>query len=343
MPGLRPLSRLAAVVFVLAAGAVASAEQDAADFPVTLPPPQQKPTSVKVELFLLDITQIDDEARHFDVDFFVEVSWFDPRLAVPVDQRDGKSRHIERAHLWTPRGVVVNDRGLTPKLPDVVKVDDEGYVLFTQRYFGSIYANMAFRKFPFDRQVLPIDLASYDYTPEEVTFSADSRLIFENEEPGAAGWKFETLPAEATVFPVPGRSEFRPMVRFTVLAERRATFYLLTLFLPMSLIVLMAWTVSTLPPDVVPPRIGIATTAIFSVVAMGFTVRLGLPPIAYLTKADVYTAGCTLVVFSRLGFLVVETRLAKAGDDDRALRLGRLANRVYSLLFVLVVVATVLM
>ncbi len=307
------------------------------------PPPLEQPTSVKVELFLLDITRIDDAARIFDVDVFVEMSWFDPRLAVPIDQRDGESRRIARTKVWTPREAVVNDRGLVPRLPDVVEVDDEGRVLFKQRYFGSLYAKMAFRKFPFDRQMLPVDLASYDYTPEEIVYSPDSRLVFENVEPGAAGWTFEVLPAEATVFSVPGRTDFRPMIRFKVLAERRATFYLLTMFLPMSLIVVMAWTVTTLPPDVIPPRIGIATTAIFSVVAMGFTVRLGLPPIAYLTKADVYGAGCTLLVFSRLGFLVLETRLAKAGDTNRAVKIGQTANRAYVLMFAVVVVVTTLM
>ena len=244
--------------------------------------------------------------------------------------------------MWTPREAVVNDRGLDANLPDVVEIDDDGHVLYKQRYLGSLHTNMAFRKFPFDSQILPIELVSWYYTPDEIAFSRDSRLVFENDRPGAAGWKFAVLPVEVSALNVPGRSDSRPMARFSVLADRRATFYLLTMFLPMSLIVLMAWTVSTLPPDFVNPRVGIATTAVFSVVAMGFTVRLGLPPIAYLTKADLYAAGCTLVVFSRLGFLVLETRLAKAGEAEAVLMLARIANWAYATMFALVVAATLL-
>lgn len=307
------------------------------------PPPLDEPTVVRAQLFLLDITNIDDADTRFDVDVFVELSWFDPRLAIPVELRDSRRRQFALEDVWTPSEAVLNDRGLVPRLADIVEVDDAGNVLLKQRYFGSLHAKMAFQQFPFDRQVLPIDLISYDYSPEEISYSSDSRLIFENESPGAAGWKFTVLPTEASAYSVPGRDELRPMIRFQVLAERKALFYLLTVFLPMSLIVIMAWSVSTLPPDLYPSRIGIATTAIFSVVAMGFTVRLGLPPIAYLTKADVYLAGSTLVVFSRLGFLVVETRLSKASEDERAHKLSSMANRAYLLGAAAVLVTTVLM
>ena len=74
-------------------------------------------------------------------------------------------------------------------------------------------------------------------------------------------------------------------------------YYLLTMFLPMGLIVFMAWTAFWLQPDIVNPRLGISTAAIFSLIALGVSIRLGLPRISYLTngeKADFVQEGDTL-------------------------------------------------
>jgi hypothetical protein len=201
---------------------------------------------------------------------------------------------------------------------------------------------MSFHDFPFDRQVLPVNIVSYFYRPDEVRFSEDSALHFASDVPSAEGWRFSARDTVTGVLTVPGGQDSRPLLTFSLDAERKGSFYLLTMFLPMSLIVFMAWTVTMLPPDVSPPRIGIATAAIFSVVAMGFTVRVGLPPISYLTIADIYVVGCTFLVFSRLGFLVVETRFEKAGQVDRATKIGTIANRLYVASFALLIILSLL-
>ena len=338
---IRPASFMLFAMLSMQAGADESTLTD--DQLIAMRPvPDLGPTEIRIDLYLLDIKGVNDAEQLFDVDMFLDVSWHDPRLALPESRRNGTGRVIPIEEIWSPRGAIVNDRGLDAQLPDVAIVDDSGNVLHQQRYYGSLAARMSFYDFPFDRQVLPIQIASYFYNPDEVRFSEESALHFPDEAPTAEGWRFAPGEAAVGVLTVPGGSESRPKLTVSLDAKRKGAFYLLTMFLPMTLIVFMAWTVTLLPQDVVPPRIGIATASIFSVVAMGFTVRIGLPPISYLTLADIYVVGCTLLVFARLGFLVAETRFVKDEQADRAARVGTAANRLYVGMFALLIIFTVL-
>ncbi len=104
----------------------------------------------------------------------------------------------------------------------------------------------------------------------------------------------------------------------------------------MTLIIFMAWTVFWLQPNIVPPRIAISTASIFSLIALGVSIRLGLPKVSYTTTADVFVLGCTLMVFVALGVAVIGSRWASADKMERALKLNAVARWVYMLLFFLV-------
>jgi hypothetical protein len=108
------------------------------------------------------------------------------------------------------------------------------------------------------------------------------------------------------------------------------------MFLPMSLIVFMSWTAFWIQPNVVPPRIAISTASIFSLIAFGFSIRLSLPRVSYVTRADIFVIGCTLLVFLALGAAVIGSRWASADKLEQAIRLNAVIRWVYVALFVAV-------
>ena len=101
----------------------------------------------------------------------------------------------------------------------------------------------------------------------------------------------------------------------------------------MSLIVFMAWTAFWIQPELVPPRIAISTASIFSLIAFGFSIRLGLPQVSYLTRSDMFVLGCTLLVFVALGVAVIGSRWANAERLEQAVRLNAYARWIYVLSF----------
>ena len=297
-------------------------------------------TEVTIRAFLMDIDEIDDVRQRFNVEMFVNIAWHDPRLALPEKDHAGQIRTLPWSEVWTPRGMIVNDRGLSARLPLVVNVDGVGNVVYRQRFSGELAVDLDLQDFPFDSQQLPITIISYQYSPDEVRFSTNAVLAVNDEGFSIEGWAFELLDTQFGEFSVPAAGVVRPQMTFMLEARRNAQYYLLTMFLPMSLIVFMSWTAFWIQPNVVPPRIAISTASIFSLIAFGFSVRLSLPRVSYLTRADLFVIGCTLLVFLALGAAVIGSRWASADKLEQAVRLNATTRWVYAALFLVVIVVT---
>ena len=298
-------------------------------------------TLVTLGIYLFDIDEIDDVSQRFSVDMFVAIAWHDPRLALPRDERAGQTRVLSLDEIWTPRGIIVNDRGLNTQLPRTADIDELGNVVYRQRISGELAVILELEEFPFDTQLLPIDFVSYLYSPDEVRFAVNTDITADAGLFSAAGWQLRIIEAEYGVLSIPAADLVRSRVTYYIEAHRDSQFYLLTMFLPMSLIVFMSWTVFWLQPDIVPARIGISTASIFSLLALGFSIRLSLPAVSYMTRADLFVIGCTLLIFVALGVAVIGSRWANADRMEQALRLNAIARWVYVGLFGVVVATAV--
>jgi len=297
------------------------------------PDPPGTATMVTVNILLADIDEIDDAQQRYTVDLFLKIAWKDPRLALPEDEQSGQNRTLPLDEIWSPRGVIVNDRGMSPQLPRVANVDAQGNVTYRQRVWGQLAADLEFKEFPFDSQRLPVDIAFYQYSPDEMSFSPDSGLLGDEASFSAEGWRFRLLEPTIGEFTMASQGIVRSRLTFLIEAKRDSRYYMLTMGLPMSLIVFMAWTAFWLQPSIVNPRLGISTAAIFSLIALGVSIRLGLPPISYLTRADLFVIGCTVLVFMALGVAVTVIRWASGDRMDHANRLNRTARWIYPVVF----------
>jgi hypothetical protein len=291
------------------------------------------PTSVVLGIYLLDIDEISDVSQRFTVDMMISVNWQDPRLALPEAERTGHKRLMSLDEIWTPRGLVTNDRGLTTELPRVAEIDDLGNVLYLQRLYGDLAVDLEFEDFPFDTQILPIEIISYRYGPDEVQFSPNADIIGDDGSFSAEGWKFRIIEPLIGEYYAPGHLETRPRLTYRIEAVREYRYYIWTMIVPMALIIFMSWTVFWLPPGIVPSRIAISTASIFSLIAFGFSIRLSLPRVSYLTRADIFVVGCTLMVFIALATAVIGSRWASSDRMPRAMILNRVARWVYMPLF----------
>jgi len=295
-----------------------------------------EPTDIEIGVFIIDIDDIDDVNQRFNVDLFIIARWQDPRLALPEAERKGKVRFMMINDIWTPKILLLNDSGLKPQLREGAEVDDRGNMKYQNRLLGELKVDLEFERFPFDVQRLPIDIVSYEYSTDEMQFSPDSAIVSQADKFSIEGWQLKLLEPIVDVFVVPADRTKLPRLTYIVEAKRDSEYYVLTMLVPMSLIIFMAWTVFWLQPNIVPPRIAIATASIFSLIALGVSIRLGLPKVSYLTMADFFVLGCTLMVFIALGVAVIGSRWASSDRLEQALKLNAIARWVYMLLFVVV-------
>ena len=330
---------VAVVLSLFAAVANAQSVTPSGDLTGTRPNAGGEPDQITVRLGLLDIAKIDDREQVFLADIFVEVEWRDPRLAAN-DGAAGDLRTFAIGEIWTPRLLVVNDRGLDFQLPLVALVDGRGNVIAQQRLAGPLAVDLKLHDFPFDAQRLPIEFVSYQYSPTEIVFSEDSLLVVKPEALGEEGWTFKALEPESSVYRLQDGARGAPALTFAVTAERKSEYYIFTLALPMTLILFLAWMTHWLPVEIIPPRMGMASATVFSLIAFGVSFRLTLPKITYLTDADRFVLYSTLLVLASLAVAVTTVRWASTDRKDAAERLARRARLGFPLLYGLAIFLT---
>lgn len=299
------------------------------------------PEEIAILFGLLDIDDIDDKEQRFSVDAYFEIRWQDRRLAVEPDIETGDGvRTYSLDSIWTPSLTIVNDRGLSFMLPEVADVDNNGNVVMRQRLSGLLAVDLKLASFPFDTQQLAIDVVSYRYPPSELTFSSDTEFVANPAAFSADGWQFEIQPPEFSVYRLRQDGDGTSQLRLAVVAERNSGFFILTLALPMTLILFLAWTVHWLQPEIIPARMGMSTATVFSLIALGVSFRLSLPQIDYLTQADRFVMYSTLLVLVSLGITVIATRWVNQDLTSRAVRLTLYTRWAFPLVFLLIAAST---
>ena len=318
---------------------VAPVNAQSGDLAGTRPNAGGDPEAVTVRLGLLDIAEINDREQVFMADIFIEVEWQDRRLAMDGDT-GGELRTFPLDDIWHPRLTIINSRGLDLLLPETATVDRQGHVIARQRLAGPIGVDLDLRDFPFDAQRLSIDVVSYQYSPAEIVFSGASELVTRLDDLGGEGWFYEAVEPERSVYRLKDGGRGASQISFSIMAERKAGYYVFTLALPMTLILFLAWMAHWLPVDVIPPRMGTATATVFSLIAFGVSFRLTLPKIAYLTDADRFVLYATLLVLVSLAVTVTSIRWASTDRKEAAERLAGRARVAFPLLYGLIVLLT---
>ena len=246
-------------------------------------------------------------------------------------------RTVALDDIWDPRLTVVNSRGLDVLLPQVATVDGQGNVIVRQRLAGPLSVDLDLRDFPFDTQRLPIEIVSYQYSEDEIVFSADSEMVARLDQLRGDGWNYNATEPEPFVFRMKDGGRGGSGLAFAVLADRKPGYFVLTIALPMTVILFLAWMVHWLPVDVIPARMGTASATVFSLIAFGVSFRLTLPKITYLTDADRFVFYSTTLVLASLAVTIVSVRLIGAGKPDAAERLARRARQAFPFLYGLIV------
>jgi hypothetical protein len=307
------------------------------------PPPAERPVQVEVGFFLVNLSSVAERSETFDADIYLSFRWRDARLAFAGTE---PRRFLEEAAVaqledtWWPQIELVNTAE-----PDITNraltISPDGTVLYTLGLTSEFRTNLDLRRFPFDRQTLDIRVQSFLWTVDEMVFVPDGKRVgftpestFEGLVPTrvTAEIRQSELAAWGDVF-----SEFVALVD----VERRANFYLWTVFAPVSLIFLISCTVFAVDFENIHDRVGISLAALLACIATQFAISFNLPQISYLTIIDrifLVTYGCIA-----LGVFVSTVQATLLRDDrERAVWIDRLAGLGLPVLFFALIALCVL-
>jgi hypothetical protein len=290
-----------------------------------------------VEAFMVDLQSINDSQQSFHGDIFLFVTWKDPRLVAGAEVGSLAGCTIAMDELWNPRLVFVNERSVKRLFEKKATVLADGTVEYVQRLQGEFTSRLHLRDFPFDEHELSVEIVSRGYTPDEIALHAETGAS-PVAELTITDWTLGEARTEVAGRYVEPRDWTLAGVTFKVQVKRRLGFYTLKTFLPLTLIVCMSWAVFWIKPGLLPPQIGVSTSAILTLIAFQFSLGYMLPRLSYLTRADRFLIGSTLLVFLAFGEALRTSYLANRDQEDRALRIDRISRVLFPALFVLVLI-----
>jgi gamma-aminobutyric acid receptor subunit beta len=305
--------------------------------PVTRPSDVGKPTEVRLQIYVLDVDDVNSADQNFGASVYYEARW------KSADQKHPGPLPVFKdiSHVWTPSLTIANQQMAWDSYPDFVEIAPDGTVTYRQRTWARFSQALNLHDFPFDRQVLSIHLVSANETNDEVTFlplrnaPAGIAPAFSVPDFRVTGWTSRpaAFPSDKIEGAVAG-------FRLDIEVKRRPMFFLIKIVLPLCLIVMMSWIPRWIDPQQVATNIGVSATAFLTLVAYLFATNVLLPRVSYVTRMDLFILLSMLMVFIALVQTVVSTVLVRNHEVTLAQTLDWWARIVYPIALVAVVLVS---
>ena len=118
-------------------------------------------------------------------------------------------------------------------------------------------------------------------------------------------------------------------------------YYIWKLFIPLTLITMMAWSVFWLMPTAIGPQIAISIGAVFSLMTFLVSIADTLPEVPYLSRANRFILLCVILVFVALAQSVVTSHYVQTDREKLAFTLDRWGRWIYLTMFAAVLIWSV--
>ncbi|MGB3802122.1 MAG: hypothetical protein WA952_20035 [Lewinella sp.] len=285
---------------------------------------QADSTDLHVRLILLDLINIDDTREAITAEFLLDTRWLVDGL---------RDTTLAYSAELVPRIQIRNLVSLEPVEPEGIDVDARGMAHFNQRMIGTIQQRFDFTDFPYDDQLLTIELFTFERPAYRILAdTARGNGIMPGFQDLTA-WDIQFAGAASTSLHGPGRSI--PSVSFQYALTRHPTYYFWKVLLPVTLIVFMSWGAFWISPEEISAQLTVSVTAILTLIALQFSVSQLVPPLSYLTYLDKFSAGANFFVF--LAFLesVITSYQAEAGRRHLSRKIDRVARILFPVSFIL--------
>ncbi|CDQ60623.1 unnamed protein product [Oncorhynchus mykiss] len=265
------------------------------------------PVNVTCNIFINSFGSIAETTMDYRVNIFLRQKWRDPRLAYskyPDSSLDLDPSMLDS--IWKPDLFFANEKGAN--FHDVttdnklLRVFKDGTVLYSIRLTLILSCPMDLKNFPMDMQICTMQLESFGYTMNDLIFEWESKD--KNPVQVAAGL---TLPQ----FIMRDEKELGYCTKsyntgkFTCIEvkfhlERQMGYYLIQMYIPSLLIVILSWVSFWINMDAAPARVALGITTVLTMTTQSSGSRASLPKVSYVKAIDIWMAVCLLFVFAAL-------------------------------------------
>lgn len=288
----------------------ATAQSDPAKSDVTKP---ASPEPVTIGFYVNDLQDIDFRTNSYIVDLYMWFRWKGKGLD-PV-------KSVEFMNVFDPQN---SQRSV---LLDAPKEMPDGSLYNIVRYHGRFSKKFLLEKYPFDVQKLDFVLEDSVSPSSQLVFVPDTRGIGINPKMSLPGFKFGepaldiasyTYPTDFGDLSVPS-AETYSRVTVTIPINRPVFTLAIKTFGPILLIVICSTLVFFINPHFVEGRIGLAITALLTLVAIQFTAASSQPDADYFTMLDkLYMLSYAFIIASLVRVVTTSWQTVEGSLQDHS-------------------------
>ncbi|XP_068456631.1 glycine receptor subunit alpha-2-like [Clinocottus analis] len=263
------------------------------------------PVNVTCNIFINSFGSITETTMDYRLNVFLRQQWNDPRLAYkeyPDDSLDLDPSMLDS--IWKPDLFFANEKGANfhevTTDNKLLRIFQNGNVLYSIRLTLTLSCPMDLKNFPMDSQKCTMQLESFGYTMND--------LIFEWLDVGAVQVADDLTLPQFVLKEEKGLgycTKHYNTGKFTCIEvkfylERQMGYYLIQMYIPSLLTVILSWVSFWINMDAAPARVGLGITTVLTMTTQSSGSRASLPKVSYVKAIDIWMAVCLLFVFAAL-------------------------------------------
>jgi len=254
---------------------------------------------------------VDEKLGTWDADFYLSESW----VATPD---------------FMPTTEIVNEVTRQNEQFDDIELIDRRCIR-SRRIHSTLRGKYNLRMFPFDKQRLTLEFSDAELAAKFLQYDGNASITNLDDEANdeLASWKVDgklDYSHRTRNFVDVGDTAPYDYATFSLSVRRHVTFHLTKFFLPLLVIVAVAFSIFWIDPDDLNSKASIGVTCLLAAIAFQLAEAGSLPEVAYLTFADRVYAICYIALAAALLFAVYGNSLARKAEKARAARLDRAAR-----------------
>ncbi|OXA60668.1 Gamma-aminobutyric acid receptor subunit beta, partial [Folsomia candida] len=252
-----------------------------------------EPVVVGVTMYVLSISSISEVLMDFTLDFYFRQMWKDPRLKFEgtegISTLSVGSEFLKS--IWVPDTFFVNEKTsyfhTATTSNEFLRISKDGDILRSIRLTVTAACNMDLRHFPMDSQLCNIEIESFGYT------MSDIRYNWARGATSVVGYRQRAFEISLLTG---NYSRLACEIQFS----RSMGYYLIQIYIPSSLIVIMSWVSFWLNRNASPARVPLGITTVLTMTTLMSSVNKELPKISYVKSIDIFLGTCFVMVFAAL-------------------------------------------
>ncbi|XP_064114093.1 gamma-aminobutyric acid receptor subunit beta-like isoform X5 [Macrobrachium nipponense] len=245
-------------------------------------------------------------SQDFTLDFYFRQHWTDPRLSFPdrggLDELTVGSEYLQK--IWVPDTFFANEKKsyfhMATTSNEMLRITNQGKVLRSIRLTITASCPMNLQYFPMDRQLCIIEIESFGYSMDHIRLSwhaGDKSVVIESD---VSLPQFRVLGYNRRTITVSTSTGNYSRLLCEIMFVRSMGYYLIQIYIPSSLIVVISWVSFWLNRSATPARVSLGVTTVLTMTTLMSSTNAALPKISYVKSIDVYLGTCFVMVFASL-------------------------------------------